>query len=229
VKKDSPENFLANAERLLAVRNELNIYVEELHRKYAGGYSLFELFCNYSELEKTGFFVYFSGTQTGNLKSEDIIRWDDLAGELETVATIIAEPAHHPLKDIHLQAYSQQIKMDVQALLKQILGLLSQFERSLLIVTSALGFNGNLAEQMDALGEFISILLQIPDSPPTFLTTESLEQTLAKVIGVAGLGKNRDITRSALLQIFTKNILEFPAEKVLAGWQIAEQKWFLPK
>src|SRR6202012_4822892 len=51
----------------------------------------------------------------------------------------------------------------------------------------------------------------------------------AKVIGVAGHGKNRDITRSALLQIFTKNILEFPAEKVLAGWQIAEQKWFLPK
>jgi very-short-patch-repair endonuclease len=229
IKKDSPEYFLDTAERLLAVRNELNVYVEALHRKNAGGYTLFELFCNYAELEKTAHAVYFSGAETGNLNAREITRWDDLASELETVAAIIPDPAHHPLKAIHLQAYSQQVKADAQTLMEQTLVLLSQVEKSLGIVTAALGFSGNLAAQTDVLGELIGILLQMPDSPPTFLTTESLEQTLAKVIGVAGHGKQRDALRSDLLQTFTKSILEFPAEQVLAGWEIAGQKWFLPK
>src|SRR6185503_4597128 len=198
-------------------------------RKYTVGYSLFELFCNYEELEKTVGHVYFSGAQTGNLNANDITRWDDLAGDLETVAAIIPDPAHHPLKAIHLQAYSQQIKVDAQTLLEQTLGLLAQVEESLRIVASALSFSGNLADQTEALGELIGIVLRMPDSPSTFLTTDSLEQTLAKVIGVAGHGKNRNAIRSSLLQTFTKNILEFPAEKVFAAWQIADQKWFLPK
>lgn len=229
IKKDSPENFQATAERLLAVRNELNIYVEALHRKYTGGYTLFELFCNYAELAETQYPVCFSGGQVSNLTASEITQWDDLASELETVAAIIPDPAHHPLRDFHLRAYSQQLKMDAQQLMEQILALLSKLEKTLVTVTKALGFSGNLTDQIDVLGEIINILLQMPDSPSTFLTAESLEQTLAQVIGVGGHGKHRDILRADLLHIFTKNILEFPAEEVLTSWEIADKKWFIPK
>ncbi|GAC1310616.1 MAG: DUF3320 domain-containing protein [Mucilaginibacter sp.] len=229
VKKDSPENFLATAERLLAVRNELNIYVEALHRKHIGGYTLFELFCNYAEFPETQYSIYLPGIQVNTLTSLQITQWDDLASEMETVTAIIPDPAHHPLRDIHLQAYSQQLKIDVQQLIEQILSLLSNLEKTLVTVTDALGFSGNLTDQMDVLGEIIGILLQMPDSPPTFLTTDTLEQTLAQVIGIAGHGKQRDVLRSDLLHIFNKSILDFPAEQVLASWEIADEKWFLPK
>jgi hypothetical protein len=229
VKKDSPEIFLATADRLLAVRNELNIYVEALHCKYIGGYTLFELFCNYSELAETEFTVYFPSTQVGHLTASDITKWNDLAGELETMATIIPEPSQHPLREIHLLNYSQQIKLDIQQLIEQILALFAKLDKTLISVTEALSFSGNLTDQVDVLEEIISILLQMPDSPSTFLTTESLEQTLAQVIGIAEHGKQRDVLRSDLLDIFNKSIFDFPAEQVLASWEIAGEKWFLPK
>jgi len=229
IKKDSPENFLTTAERLLSVRNELNIYVEALHRKHLGGYTLFELFCSYADLADTPFTVYFPGNQVANLSATEITGWDDLAGELETVATIISEPASHPLRDIQIANYSQQLKADIQQLLIDVLAVTAELDLSRATVAAAIELNANSAEHLELLGEIIGILLQLPDSPATFLTTESLEQTLAQVIGVAGHGKQRDALKADLLHVFHKSILEFPAEQVLASWEIADEKWFLPK
>ena len=50
--KSSPENYSNEAQRLFDLRNELNEYVEALHKRYPFGYSLFELFEKYSQLPK---------------------------------------------------------------------------------------------------------------------------------------------------------------------------------
>jgi len=229
VKQNSPENFLVTADRLLAVRNELNVYVEALHQKQAAGYSLFELFCNYTELASTQHGVYFTGEQVGSLTPAAITAMDDLATEMETIATIVTDPAQHPLKDVYVAQYSQQLKTDARQLMEQILSVSSKLEKTVNTVAGALGFTGNLRQETDVLGEIIGIILQIPDSPSSFIAADALEQTLAQLIGIAGHGKQRDALRSDLLQTFNKTILEFPAEQVLANWEIADQKWFLPK
>jgi len=229
IKKDSPENFLNTAERLLSVRNELNVYVHALHRKRPGGYTLFELFCKYAELAQTPFTVFFQGSEVTRLSAADLTTWDDLAAELETVAAIVSAPAQHPLRELQLSNYSQQLKKDIQQTLEEILEFAAQLDLTRASVTEALGFGGHSADQTEVLGEMIGILLKLPDSPASFLTNESLEQTLAQVIGIAGHGQQRDALRTDLLQIFNKSILEFPAEQVLANWEIAAQKWFLPK
>lgn len=229
IKKDSPENFLNTAERLLNVRNELNVYVQALHHKHPCGYTLFDLFCKYADLSETPFTVFFSGDEVIRLSSADLIIWDDLAAELENVAVIIPAPAQHPLRDLQLSNYNQQVKTDIQQTLEEVLELSAQLDLTHANINKALYLDRYPTDQTDVLSEMIGVLLQLPDSPATFLTTESLEQTLAQVIGIAGHGQQRDNMRSDLLQIFKKSILEFPAEQVLANWEIADQKWFLPK
>ena len=229
IKKDSPETFLNTAERLLSLRNELNTYVYALHRKRPGGYTLFELFCKYAELAQTPFTVFFPGDEVTRLSAADLTTWENLATELETVAAIIPAPAKHPLRELQLSNYSLQLKADIQQTLEEILELSARLDLTRANVIKALGFDINLDDQTETLSEMISILLQLPDSPASFLTNESLEQTLNQVIGIAVHGQQRDALRTDLLQTFNKNILEFPAEQVLANWEIASQKWFLPK
>jgi hypothetical protein len=229
VKKDSPGNFMATAERLLAVRNELNVYVEALHEKRKSGFSLFELFCRYTDLSETLFSVHFPAEQVGGLTEEVIIVMDDLAMELETINAIIDDPGQHPLREIRIGQYSQQVKSEAQELLKQILATLSALEKSIASTSEVLGFAKNPSVAPELIGEIIGMILQLPDSPATFIASDALEQTLAQVIGVAAHGKQRDGLRTNLLETFNKTILEFPAEQVLANWEIADQKWFLPK
>ncbi|MGY3212008.1 DUF3320 domain-containing protein [Mucilaginibacter sp. HD30] len=229
VKKDSPQHFLDTAERLLAVRNELNVYVNALHRQRPGGYSLFELFCKYAALSDTAYTVFFPGAEVTRLSAGELTVWDDLAAELEVVAAIIPAPGTHPLREFRLGNYSQQLKAEIRQTLEEVIELAAELDLTRSLVTAALGLEPGPVDQTDVLSEMIGILLQLPDSPAGFLTTESLEQTLAQVIGIAGHGQQRNTLRADLMQVFNKTILEFPAEQVLASWEIAGEKWFLPK
>lgn len=228
-KKNSPAHFEGTAERLLAIRSELNSYVDALHRVHPGGYSLFDLFCQYNELNHVPCQVYLSGMEYLQLSAGQLTTRDDQAAELATVAAIVPDPVVHPLRGLQLRQYTQQTKTDIQQLLTAILELEEQLDSNRADVVKALGLTGGMKDETDLLAEMIGILLHLPDAPASLLRAEGFEQTLAQVIGVAAHGQERDRLRTKLLQTFQAAILDFPATEVLASWEIAGQKWFLPK
>ncbi|WP_227006388.1 DUF3320 domain-containing protein [Rufibacter latericius] len=230
-RKSSPQSFESEAERLLSTRTELNGYVQALHQKYGFGFSLFEAFTNYSQLALAPDSVTFTPPAVEQLTASRLAEWEDLASQMQVIGSVIGHPHRHPLEAVRVTQYAQQLKTDAKQLLGSYQNLLSQYQIETAAVCRILKIDSTLParEQADALALLISLLLRLPDVPASLLTVDHVEQTLSQVMGLAAHGQKREALRQQLLQRFNKTLLNYPAEQALQDWNIAEQKWFLPK
>ncbi|MET4083767.1 very-short-patch-repair endonuclease [Pedobacter sp. UYP30] len=231
IKNTPPEDFAIEADRLHQLRNELNGYVEALHRKYAFGYSLFELFTEFSKISSTDNKVYFATATFASFDREKLRIWQDNIEEISAVATMIGKAHGHPLAELVPQQYTPSVKQDAIELLDYLAKILTEYK---LVSDNAkhllkLEDTSSTREEQIALCEIAKLLIAQPDFPASMLETNSFEQTYAQVIGLSAHGQKRDELRSGLLADFSKDILLFPAEQNLLQWQIAEENWFLPR
>lgn len=231
VQKEAPDNFISEAERLYGLRNELNVYVAALHEKYPFGYSLFGLFTAYSQLPQGADSVNFPHESIETLTPGHLTAWRDAANELQAAATLVGSPKGHPLTGINLKQYTPQVKQDAGKLLENLLSLLQQLSTQTDIVSDILKVGGSVKskEQQQALSTLVQLANNTEDFPASLMQVDAPEQNLAQAIGVATHGKQRDVLRRELLARFQKDILNFPAAQTLSEWNIAADKWFLPK
>lgn len=231
VRSNAPEHFSSEADRLFELRNEINIYVESLHRKYPFGFSLYELFSAYSQLEKKEQRVSFSTVDIESVTPQIFNKWKDVVEEIQGVGQLIRHPKGHALELINLLSYSPGVKQEVKELLSKYLQELNQVFVNKEEAAGVMLLSGKVktADQEDVFADLLTILIDIPDFSGSMLETDSFEQTLAQVVGIAGHGVKRDLIRAELLRDFSKDILTIPASRILIDWSIAAEKWFLPR
>jgi hypothetical protein len=231
VQKDAPDNFVSEAERLYSLRNELNVYVAALHEKYPLGYSLFDLFTQYSQLPQGDDYVSFPSESIQTLTPDHVITWRDVANDLQAAGAPIGSPKGHPLKAINVKQYTLQLKQEAGRLIEELLGFLKTLANQTNIVSDILKVGGLVKskEQELALTSLARLLNNTEDFPASLMLVDAPEQNLAQVIGITAHGKQRDALRRELLARFQKEILNFPAAQTLSEWNIAAGKWFLPR
>ncbi|WP_205702873.1 DUF3320 domain-containing protein [Botryobacter ruber] len=227
----SPQHFESEAERLLATRTELNGYVQALHQKYSFGFSLFDAFTHYSQLANLPDSVTFTATALEQLTTNQVTEWQDIAEQIQVIGSVIGHPFQHPLEAVRVKQYAQQLKSDARQLLISYQSLLTQYQQDVTTVCRTLKIETLPAsrEQAEALAQLITLMQHLPDVPASLFNVEHVEQTLSQVMGLAAHGKKRDALSKELLLKFNKAVLTYPAEQALQEWNIADQKWFLPK
>ncbi len=230
-KINSPENFQSEANRLFALRNELNTYITALHKKYHFGYCLFDLFGLYSELKKDSDKIYFPEKDIDTLDPNKLIIWNELIEETQTKGVIITHPHNHPLESLKINQYTQQVKADARQAIANYLNLLNEYKILLPKILVILNFDNFSKQKAHAenLGNISETLLNLSNTPSQLFGIEHAEQYLTQLISVAEHGIKRNELRDKLLQQFNKNILTLEAEQLLNEWNIAAGKWFLPK
>lgn len=231
VRSAAPENFTLEADRLFQLRTEMNTYVEALHKKYPFGFSLYEIFSAYANLEKKEERVFFNNAAIESINPEQLSRWRDLVQEMQGVADQIGHPKGHALESFDIPAYSVSVKQEIQQLINKYIAELNQVTLKKDGAAEVLMF-GTLvktAAQEDALAELAGTFLALPDFPAALLETDSFEQTLTRTAEITAHGVKRDFTKADLLRNYSKDVLVIPATAVLTEWNIAQQKWFLPR
>jgi hypothetical protein len=231
VKKSSPMEYQTEAERLHNLRKELNLYVESLHKIYPFGFSLFECFNGYSQLNGTPDVVTFDSQFLQKLTGEKYIELVDLVEELQNAGTLCGHPFNHSLSEITTTSYSQAMKSQSLELISSYISLLDQLVRSRKLVCEKLKINAPVStkEQDLAIAGLIKELLNLPDTSGAIMQAGNVEQTLGNIIGLSKHGISRDQFRTELLNDFRKEILQHDADTTLTKWRLASEKWFLPK
>ena len=231
IRKSSPLEFATEAERLHTQRIELNEYVEALHKKYQFGFSLYDSFTGYAELNGASDNIPFEEKFITDLTKERFVELSDSVEELQNAGTLCGHPHNHYLAQIETTTYSQQNKTKAQELISQYIKLLKQKienQKHLceLLLIDETKFD---KEKTDYLLQLSNTITSLPDAPERLINAGHPERTLGRIIELANHGKKRDTYRDDLLISFTKNILKYEAEPNLAQWNTASQKWFLPK
>lgn len=231
IKKSSPLEYQAEAERLHTLRTELNEYVESLHKQHQSGFSLFDCFTGYAQLNGASDCITLEERFLDGLNSDKFVEYTEIVEELQNVGSLCGHPSGHPLAEIKTTSYSQQAKANAFELISSYIRLLIQLDQSHKELRKLLKMDVSIysREQDLAATQLSKELLGLPDTPAEIMSAGNVENTLGNIIELSRHGIKRDSYRQELLNDFNKGILQFDAEHGLATWNSASAKWFLPK
>ena len=231
IRKTTPLEFEAEANRLHKQRLELNEYVEALHKKHDFGFSLYDAFTFYAELNNASDNIPIDERLIKELSSDKFIELSDKVEELQNVGALCGHPFNNPLSLIKTKTYSSSDRDLSGELITKYIDLLNKkienkesLREVLLIDTHNLD-----KEKTGSLEKLCSQIMTLPDAPATLINIEYPERNLSRIIELTKHGEKRDKYRDSLLNIFTKQILELDAEPLIYQWNVASDKWFFSK
>ncbi|MDR2680317.1 MAG: DUF3320 domain-containing protein, partial [Tannerella sp.] len=231
VKKTPPENFRQEAERIHKLRNELNTYIDALHRKYPFGCSLYDAITRYLAIGNEPETV-FPQLLLKNLTEDKLSEWRDAVDSMESVGRACGHPCNHPLSEINIDGYSLAAKENAARILRETIDLLSEIESKTGVVARLFG-EKNIAfrkrSHLTVVAGIIDRLLHIPELTVALLTLPRPDETLNEYREVVKHGKKRDESYEYITAGFSEDVLFIPAKQRLAAWNQLEGQWFIPK
>ena len=230
MRRSSPEGFAQQAVKLHSFREELNVYIEALHKKYPFGFSMYEAITNYLSIQGDEMLA-MSQSLIEQVTKDQIAEWDDAVGELAAVGNACGHPYEHPLSGINIADYSASIKEQVAEIISRSIDVLNDIRAGLenfYALTGAASSCKN-RQQADSVLEIIRILMRIPDLTPALLRQERIGEVLEGVRFAIAHGHERDRLRKELQDGYADSIFAVDAAQLLALWKQHAGQWFLPR
>ncbi|MDR1919287.1 MAG: DUF3320 domain-containing protein [Tannerellaceae bacterium] len=230
IKKTSPENFAQEADRLHQLRNELNTYIDALHKKYPFGLSAYDAIARYLSIEQALEFT-IPPSLLDDLRADRLVEWQDAIEKLSSVGKACGHPYNHPLTGISIEHYSAEIKDKAAVTISQTLAVLLKIKGKIDLAVSLLGDQGILSDpsKIPTLTQIMDLLLHIPDLSPAWIAHPRLNELFDEYRETVKHGKAREALREQLLQSFTPDMLSLEARSLLASWNQYATQWFVPK
>lgn len=228
----APEAFAREAARLGSLRTELNEHVRALHRRWPFGLSLYEAFSRWSaEEERVPDAISIPHHTLATLTADGFQDWVEAVAELSITGRAIGTPATHPLRGTAPLQYTPQARTEAASVLREWTDALKTLEAFVAEAARILHIpNASTnAQRTETVAALATAVLAMPDAPAALLSADSPKHTAEKLKAWTAHGRAMDAQRSALLQSFTAGVLTVDAAHLLAQWNTASGKWFLPK
>lgn len=231
VRKNSPESYITESEKLHSLRGELSQYVELLHQRMGQGLSLYDALYRYSQEEDNPSDFEFPREVMAALTTETISEWRDLAEQMQVCINLCGTIHSHPLREIRTAEYALPLKTEARTLLSSQREALLHLQQSLDALEDLLGKTapGTTRSHLEKQLNFIQFLLESPSLISPLLKLNDFAETIKALGIIIEHGRLKDKLSGELQTRFNKSILEVSAEQLLTEWKTAQGKWFLPK
>lgn len=226
----SPEDYAQQASRLHGLRNELNTYIDALHRKYHFGFSLYEAITRYLSIDCEEEFD-FPQSAIEDITENTFSEWEDAVEFLVSTGNACGHPYKHPLTGINISNYSASLKEELSKSVQDNIDLLSRIKNNVEILTSLLGLqNQELSKkQTETASLILQNMINIPELTSSLLTMPRINEVVDEYREVIVHGKERDKVKQEILAGFTTDVLSVDARQLLADWNKYTNQWFLPR
>jgi superfamily I DNA and/or RNA helicase len=230
-KTNSPEEFLTEAERLQKERKELNNYVQALYRVQPFGLTLYDALTRYFQFEKSNDAVVFEPSVFSDMTKDKLQSWFDMASELNVAGTDTGHPHDHPLQEIRLAEYSQEVKDQAQLHLND---LKTRAEKCAALagkIVKILQINNSFhfIRDYQILAKLTGRITSATYIPQPLLEADDFSSLVVRIKAVCSHGQEEQRLRRKLLNRFSSGILLYDAHNALNEWNKLKTKWFLPR
>ncbi len=225
-----PEQYNAQAQRLLGLRGQLNEVVEAIHKKRTYGFSLYEAITRFECHREDSEATPFSQVHIMGLTPEKYADWVDLVTQLQIIGKTCGGAYEHPLREITSCIYSQDMKANIGNALRTYAQQLTEL-KDLFTKVSQLPGMGHLDsfDQLTAATQLLSVVKGAEFIPPKLWMCTQLSILKDEVTLVCASGEKRDALEEKLKMEFIETILTYDAVAATQEWRLAQEAWFLPK
>ena len=221
------EEWKKEADGLAALRNDLNAYVDALHRPYPSGESVFRATSRLIGLRKAPS-VPLSWTSHADITSEQLSNLRDVVRQLATVAKAVGRIADNPWRAAAHSAWTPVWDAEVKAaviVVRDAIGNLSETARAASTVVG-MGEAGWSLDELEIIDELAGVLLETPAPPTSILVRPDWEEIQAKIGRWIEHGRRRDEIRSKVLIDYERAILDLDLNDLISRSQSAEASWW---
>lgn len=229
MQKASDDSFIKESQHLDELKRELNSHVEELHKKYPCGLSVYDCFARYSEIDVPDYSVVKISDEYIDALTPDLLREHiETVENYKSTATVVAAN-NNPLREIGMLVYSPDIRNQIEARIDDIQKYITSTQQNVELFKTHLGYTVDALskEQYDALlfvAEFI-----IEGDVPSCLVSVLSSELLSTLKELAELQEKLDKGKTELFASFSEHILQLDVALLRSRWIESEQKWFLSK
>ncbi|GAB6122509.1 DUF3320 domain-containing protein [Dysgonomonas termitidis] len=230
VKTTPPENFKQEAERIFALRTEMNKYIEALHKVYPFGVSLYDSIVKFQQIDVAPLFN-IPEELLSELDKNRLQQWNETLEQLISTANACGHPYKHPLAGITIGQYSSTIKDEASKSIQGLISVISDIRKQLDQLPDLFTEFEVYKDKKNTrtVTNIIDKLLNIPELTSALLISPQLNETLDEYKDVCEHGKNRDHLKQSLLSRFSEGVLSVDAKKMLFDWNQTLNKWFIPR
>ncbi len=226
----SPQAYAARAEKLSAMRQELDRYARELHKPLTCGNDLFGLINEYEAYRDAMDITPFAREYIQNLTPAKLEKHQLALERLTAAGKAAGHPCGHGLKDITCTQYTQALRNTLPELVG---GYAEKLEALIPYVTEVAAFlNQSEPDSFDALSKLVTLAGHLScwyTMPIAWRKVEVPRLYFTKAVYMARHFLNANALRREILQKFTPDALQADAEAMYDSFNQANNKWFLPK
>jgi very-short-patch-repair endonuclease len=226
-----PQNWLAEADRLAALRDDLNKYVHALHRKRTIGHSFFYGLAESLAVRQSPAVVNFKLEQVVDTTPEKLQKWTELARQLR----IAGEGCGHPYGHVWSLSLCQDYLPQLRTQLADALSVLRGAINNLLEARAPVVKFFTLAEQDESFTAMVNLFelakqfLNTPPMPGIMVRLNDWDDVRTAVESWIIHGRIRDKLRAEVYSRYTGQVAKLDVAGMQENLRTVKQQWFIPR
>ncbi len=228
-KNHTAEEYEQKAEKISAMRKELDDYAVLLHSLQPCGYSLHHLINEYEEYRNAYDIELFPEDYVFSLSKGDIEEHIVLLERLIAAAKAAGDIKVHPLSPITLSEYSQQLRKSMPLLIGTYKTALDDIKDivSSLAETVKIQIDSSFAiEKIYEVSKELRLWLSLPEQ---WRNSDSIIGLLSQTKELCNRFIKADSLKTSILEGWNEDFLNLDAKALLSEYNTIAQKWIVPK
>lgn len=227
----SPQNWLAEADRLAALRNDLNKYAHALHRERTIGHSFFYGLARSVMVRQSPAVVNFKAEQVIDTTPEKLQKWTELARQLRIAGEGCGHPCGHIWSLSLCQDYLPQLRTQLADVLLVLRGAINNLQKAKAPVVRFF----TLEEQDESYTAMVNLFelakhfLSTPPMPGTMVHINDWDDVRTAMESWISHGRIRDKLRAGVYSRYTEQVAKLNVAGMQENLRMVKQQWFAPR
>ena len=224
-----PQDYKAQAEKIYAMRQELDQTMEEIHKKRNFGCSLYDAAVRYENNSEAGGKFSFTTEQLDLMSESSYTMWRETLESLAAAGNEFGDVTATPLNICRITSCAPETRGKFEAKLSELKACLAAAEKDNSQLSAMCGGALLNYQQCKAVSEIISEAYGEGYILSGILSGNNWELHKAKAAELLENGKELADLKAEVLDKFEPSVLAFDSSGALVNWKTAQSKWFMSK
>lgn len=224
-----PGEYKAQAEKIYAMRSELNSVMEELHKPRNFGFSLYDAAVRYEQNRDFGGKLSFTNEQLDAMSEASYSMWRETLESLAAAGREFGDAGASALNICRLDHCTPETRGELENKLNELKKCLTAAESDTTRLCAFCGSDDLSYEQCKAAAEILTSA-----SGEGYILSEAvcggswdiLKPSAERLIEC---GREQKALKAEIMEKFEQSVLAFDSSGAMVNWKTAQSKWFVPK